>query len=259
MNILTCNIRYFGAKDGENAWPYRKELCAEVIRSRSPHVICFQEMWAEQFDDLAGAFGDFASFAMADEPTNRRPMNAIFYRRDAFRRVSAGGYWLSETPHVPGSRSWASACVRLANWVRLEDRATGAEFRVVNTHLDHVSQLARENQARLIVEDAAAYPDSYPQLLTGDMNCDRTNPAIAVFRAGGWADTYATIHGTEDPGHTFHAFQGPSHVSDIGKMDWVFRRGAVSVTAAEVIADAQDGRFPSDHYFVGATVTIAGR
>jgi len=259
MNILTCNIRYFGAKDGENAWPYRKELCAEVIRSRSPHVICFQEMWAEQFDDLAGAFGEFESFAMADEPTNRRPMNAIFYRRDAFRRVSAGGYWLSETPHVPGSRSWASACVRLANWVRLEDRATGAEFRVVNTHLDHVSQLARENQARLIVEDAAAYPDSYPQLLTGDMNCDRTNPAIAVFRAGGWADTYAAIHGTEDPGHTFHAFQGPSHVSDIGKMDWVFRRGDVSVTAAEVIADAQDGRFPSDHYFVGATVTIAGR
>jgi endonuclease/exonuclease/phosphatase family metal-dependent hydrolase len=256
MNILTCNIRYFGAKDGDNGWLFRKELCAEVIRSRQPDVIGFQEMWAEQFADLAAALPEFDTFAMADEPTGRRPMNAIFFRRDALRRISAGGYWLSETPHMPGSSSWASACVRLANWVRLEDRATGAEFRVVNTHLDHVSQLAREHQARLIVEDAAAYGDDYPQLLTGDMNCDLTNPAIAAFRAGGWTDTYAAIHGTEDPGHTFHAFQGPSFVSHVGKMDWIFCRGNVNVAAAEVIADSRDGRFPSDHYFVSATVTI---
>ncbi len=146
--------------------------------------------------------------------------------------------------------------MRLANWVRLADRATGAEFRVVNTHLDHVSQLARENQARLIVEDAAAYPDGYPQLLTGDMNVDWANPAIALFRRGGWADTYAAVHGTENPGHTFHAFQGPAFVSDIGKMDWIFSRGAVTVAAAEVITDSQGGRFPSDHYFVAATVHI---
>lgn len=258
MNILTCNIRYYNAKDGANAWPYRKELCAEVIRSRNPDLICFQEMWSEQFADLAAAFEEFETFGMADEPIGRRPMNAIFYRRDAFRRISAGGYWLSETPHVPGSSSWASACVRLVNWLRLDECATGAEFRVVNTHLDHVSPPAREHQARLIAEDATAYGDRYPQLLTGDMNCDRTNPAIAIFRAGGWADTYAAIHGTEDPGHTFHAFQGPKHVSDIGKMDWVFARGAVTVTGAEVVADAQDGRFPSDHYFVGATVGIGG-
>ncbi len=256
MNILTCNIRYFGAQDGANGWLHRKDLCAEVIRSRAPDLICFQELWGEQFDDLAAAFPEFETFGMADEPIGRRPMNAIFYRREAFRRISAGGYWLSETPHVPGSSSWESACVRLANWVRLADRATGAEFRVVNTHLDHVSQLARENQARLIVEDAAAYPDGYPQLLTGDMNVDWANPAIALFRRGGWADTYAAVHGTENPGHTFHAFQGPAFVSDIGKMDWIFSRGAVTVAAAEVITDSQGGRFPSDHYFVAATVHI---
>lgn len=203
---------------------------------------------------MAAALPEFDTFAMADEPIGRRPMNAIFFRRAAFRRISAGGYWLSETPHVPGSSSWASACVRLANWVRLEDRATGVEFRVVNTHLDHVSQLARENQARLIVEDAAAYGDSYPQLLTGDMNADWTNAAIAAFRRGGWADTYAAIHGTEDPGHTFHGFIGPAYGSDIGKMDWVFMRGAVGVLGATVITAARDGRFPSDHYFVSATV-----
>jgi len=256
MRILTSNIRYFGAQDGDNDWGHRKELCARIIRSQSPDVICFQEMWAEQFTDLATAFDDFESFGMADEPVGRRPMNAIFYRRDVFRGISAGGYWLSQTPHVAGSSSWDSACVRLVNWLRLEERANGVEFRVVNTHLDHVSQLARENQARLIVEDAAAYPDRYPQLLTGDMNCDERNSAIAAFRAGGWIDTYAAVHGTENPGHSFHGFLGPAFVSGIGKMDWIFARGAVAVTAAEMISDSEDHRFPSDHYFVAATVKI---
>jgi endonuclease/exonuclease/phosphatase family metal-dependent hydrolase len=259
MRILTCNVRYSGAKDGDNGWMHRRDLCAKVIRLQNPDVICFQEMWAEQFADLVAAFEDFETFAMVDEPTGRHPMNAIFYSGDAFRRISAGGYWLSQTPHVPGSRSWDSACVRLANWLRLQDRVTGAEFRVVNTHLDHVSQLARENQARLIVEDAAAYPDGYPQLLTGDMNADWTNDAIAIFRRGGWTDTYATVHGTENPGHTFHGFLGLDFVSDVGKMDWIFARGAVAVKDAEVISDSENGRFPSDHYFIAATFSINKR
>ena len=56
------------------------------------------------------------------------------------------------------------------------------------------------------------------------MNCDESNSAIATFRAGGWIDTYAAVHGTENPGHSFHGFRGPDFVSDIGKMDWIFAR-----------------------------------
>ena len=253
MKILTCNIRCFGANDGKNNWIHRKDLCARVIASQSPDIICFQEMWAEQFADLSAAFSDYEWTALVDEATGRRPMNAIFYRREAYTRISSGGYWLSETPHVPGTKSWESTCVRQANWVRLEDQATGLHFRVINTHLDHIGQLARENQARMIVEDSNAYPSDFPQILTGDMNCDTTNPAIAAFKAGGWRDSYGAIHGTENPGHSFHAFQGPRFVSKIGKMDWVFWRGKLKPLDSRVIMDAEGDRFPSDHYFVSAT------
>ena len=258
MKILTCNVRCFGAQDGLNSWACRKDLCARVIQSRSPDIICFQELWAEQYADLSAAFPGYATFGMFDEPLGRRPMNGIFFRADAFTLLVSGGYWLSETPHVPGSKSWESACVRQANWIRLEDRATGTSFRVVNTHLDHISQAARENQARLIVEDASAYPQDYPQLLTGDMNCDCRNAAIATLKAGGWVDTFSQVHGTDDPGHTFHAFHGPEYHSAIGKMDWIFAKGALHVLDAEIIKDSEGGRFPSDHYFVSATVRDAG-
>lgn len=260
MKILSCNIRCFGAQDGDNAWGHRRELCAWVIRNHSPDLVGFQEMWHEQFDDLSATLPEYDWHALTDEACNRRPMNAIFYRRDAFVRLASGGYWLSQQPHVPNTRNWNSACVRLANWIRLEERHTGKEFRFVNTHLDHVSQEARENQARLIVEDAAAYGEAYPQILTGDMNCDAGNPAIATFRRAGWRDSYAECHGQGYEGHTYHGFEGPSAAgkSTVKKMDWVFVRGAWRVTGAEIIDDHENDRYPSDHYFVGATVQLEG-
>ena len=254
MKTLTCNVRCFGARDGANSWACRRDLCAQVIRSRSPDIICFQELWAEQYADMSSAFPEYTTYGMVDEPNGRRPTNAIFYRSEIFTLISAGGYWLSESPHVAGSKSWESACVRLANWVRLEDRTTRTELRVINTHLDHVGQTARENQAKLIVEDSLAYPDDYPQILTGDMNCDCTNAAIEVFKAGGWSDTYGVVHDTEDPGHTFHEFRGPKHDSDTGKMDWILVRGQLQAIDAEIVRDSVEERFPSDHYFVSATV-----
>lgn len=253
MTILTCNIRYSGADDGDNSWPYRHETCADVILSRAPDIICFQEMWADQHAFFSSLLASYASYGMIDTPLGHDPMNSIFYRSDKYTCLSAGGYWLSENPHITGSSSWDSACIRLANWVRLKARDCGGEFRVINTHLDHVSQAAREMQALRIVEDTDAYPASYPQILTGDMNCDTTNAAITQLRNGGWRDTYAAIHGATDPGHTYHAFQGPRHETTIGKMDWIFVRGALETRDAEIIADTRDGRYPSDHYFVGAS------
>ncbi len=254
MKILTCNVRCIEAHDGDNHWEYRKKLCIDVIRSQQPDIVCFQEMRTKQFADVSRAMPEYNVYAMADEPVGRNPQNAIIYRSDAFTLISAGGYWLSETPHVPGSRSWQSACIRLANWIRLQEHATGVEFRVVNTHLDHKSQAAREQQALRIAEDTCAYPADYPQLLTGDMNCDFQNAAIDVLKSAGWLDTYADVHGTEDPGHTYHQFLGPQAKTETGKMDWIFMRGLLKVKDAAVIKDSDNGRFPSDHYFVSAVV-----
>ena len=146
--------------------------------------------------------------------------------------------------------------------VRLLDVESGVEFRVVNTHLDNGPQLARENQARIINENAAAYPDDYPQILTGDMNCDRRSEAIASYKAAGWQDTYEAVHGPGEPGNTVHWFLGPDHMrrtesfdwwpDDQGKVDWIFTRGDVKVTDAGIVRDHENGRYPSDHYFVSA-------
>ncbi len=256
MRVMTCNVRCSGARDGENDWVHRKDVCAAVMLSREPDVICCQEVWDDQVVDLRDRLGGYAWFGTIDEPTTRRPVNSIFYRRDRFERLSAGSYWLSETPHVCGSRSWDSDCVRLATWLRLIERASGRELRIVNTHLDHVSQAAREGQAGIINEDAAAYAADYPQILTGDMNAAPGNPAIERFLATGWRDAWQDAHGLAETGTTFHGFRGADYDRDKGRIDWIFTRGGVRAIGGEVARDAPQGRYPSDHYFLTADLEL---
>jgi endonuclease/exonuclease/phosphatase family metal-dependent hydrolase len=213
-------------------------------------------MQADQFADMSAGLPGFEWFGMVDEPQKLSPVNTIFYRSDVFRRISAGGHWLSETPHVSGSRSWDSDCIRLCNWLRLFEAASGKEFRIANTHLDHISQAAREGQARMLNEDAAAYDTTYAQLLTGDMNCNAQNPALVSFKSAGWQDTYEAVHGADYAGNTFHGFLGPTYERPEGKIDWIFARGSVRTHNAAIITTAVGGRYPSDHYFVSADITL---
>lgn len=255
MRVMTCNVRTSLADDGLDNWSRRRDFCLDVIRAQSADLLGFQEVQRDQYDDLSTGLPQYAAWGMVDEPHTVSPTNAVMFRTQRFDLLSQGGFWMSETPHVTGSRSWDSACVRLANWVRLRDRETGADFRFINTHLDHVSQTAREQQARLIVEDATAYPDDYPQLLTGDMNCDGANAAIERFRQGGWQDTHTALHGDENP-DTFHGFRGVDFDGSSGKIDWIFARGLVTPVASHIILEARDGRHMSDHDFVCADVEL---
>lgn len=257
MRLMTCNIRTSTADDGDDHWERRKAFCVSVILDRGPDIFGVQEAHEDQLLYLKAAMGEYESYGLPDEPAGRNAVNTIFFRRDRFDLVAQGGFWLSETPHVPGSSSWDSRCVRLANWVRLNDRESGTEFRFVNTHLDHVSLPAVEGQARTINEDAAAYDTRYPQFLTGDMNANVAHPGIQAFLNAGWSDTYETVHEAFNPCDTFHRFQGDQNEGKSGKIDWVFCRGSVEVKGAEILMDSADGRFPSDHYFILADCEVA--
>jgi len=266
MIVMSCNIRYSRAPDGENAWPLRRELALRTILSRGPDVVCLQEVTDEQFAWLAPRMTGYSSVATIDTPAGADPVNTIFYRHDLLRPTSVGAYWLSRTPHVAGTRSWASDCVRLVTWARLvsggagkgngagPETASPREVRIVNTHLDHISQRARVHQARMIAQDCAAYPPAYPQVLTGDFNCDRRNPAVKTLLRSGFRDTYEAVHGTADPFGTYHGFEGRDHRGGVGKMDWVMTRGGWTVRAAEIVTDSENGRYPSDHFFVLADI-----
>lgn len=271
--VLTCNIRVDLPADDEagRGWASRKALCAEVIRSRNPDIVCMQEVLRGQNEDMKKYFPEY-TFLGFDGPEmdahkegyHGISKNVIMFSAKRYELVSAGGFWFSETPHLPGSMSWGTARARHANWARLKERATGAEFRVINTHLDHKSQPARLRQIKMIMEEAALYPADFPQIFTGDFNAHGGNPVYDIIKESGWSDTYDAVHPAGYHGYTYHGFVGAAYAKKLTpeklrrnlRIDYIFSRGAVTAADAAVIDDSKDGKYPSDHYFISAKVII---
>lgn len=260
--VLTCNVRGDLAADAQtgDGWADRKELCSDVMRAQRADLICLQECQRSNLQHLKLRLPEFDTFALSNPGPTAHPVNTIFFSRDRYELLSAGGFWLSEKPHLAGSKSWDTSYSRLVNWVHLKERRSEKELRVWNTHLDHLGRVARQKQAEMIMQAAAVFPPTLPQLLAGDFNCDATNPAVKLVQAAGWTDTYTAAHGPEDPGFTYHGFRGPRFGEQmpkamrLRKIDYIWCRGPVKTLAAEVLRDSRNGHYPSDHYFLSAVV-----
>ena len=268
IKILSCNVRVPQPEDERagDGWEARRELCGDVIVNQHADIVCLQEARGYQVDELKRRLPEFDATGMSHPTREIVQNNAIMYSRERFELNSSGGFWFSEQPHVAGSKGWDTASPRHANWARFRVRGESTpgddEFIVWNTHFDHKGQQAREEQARMTVEAAAAFDQiGIPQILTGDMNAKTNNRAIVTLREGGWDDTYAKLHGPADPGFTFHGFMGDRRKTKDGggKIDWIFTRGDVKTLGAEILRDGRDGRYPSDHYFLSATLELPSK
>jgi endonuclease/exonuclease/phosphatase family metal-dependent hydrolase len=260
-NILLASDAHKGTPAD---WSVRKHICLKVLKDHQPDILCTQEVLRVQAEDMAATFPGHTSYGFVGPYMDQHPegyhlvtKNVILFSSDRYEMTSAGNYWLSETPLIANSVSWDALRARHVNWVRLRDKRTGREFRVINTHFDHKGKQAREEQAKMIVKEAAQYHEDFPQILAGDLNAIATNKAISVIKDAGWTDTYTAIHGPEDPGRTFHALEGPAYKPGTsGKIDFIFARGKVTPVASEIIRDNVNGSYPSDHYFLSADVRI---
>jgi endonuclease/exonuclease/phosphatase family metal-dependent hydrolase len=260
LGVMSFNIRYGTADDGENRWDRRREQVVDVLREEGPDVVGLQEALRFQLDEMRSALPGYGELGQGRDGGTAGEYSAIFYRVDRLRVEKAGDFWLSDTPEVP-SIDWGNACVRMCTWARLVDRVSGRHVYVYNTHLDHVSQPSREKGARLILERirGRAHPD--PVILTGDFNAGEDNSAIGILRtapgSGGQGflllDTFRVLHPDATAVGTFNGFTGRA---DGPKIDYVFVSAGVEVLAAEILRTHRDGAYPSDHFPVTARIRL---
>lgn len=256
LTVMTFNLRVDTPIDGGNAWPYRKNQAAALIRSVNPVILGTQEgryaMLRELDDELQdySRFGEGrAGFESGDSMLDE--CCAIYYRHDLLQLVDKGQFYLSLTPETPASVSWDSSYPRLCTWGLFQTvHAPGGSFYMFNTHLDHMSQEAREQGAALIADRIALLRSKHPApaILTGDFNAYPDDPAIAMLQAH-LTDAYSALPG--QPGATFHEYLGGSEGEPI---DYIFVSPDMDVESIVVHRNAENGVYPSDHYPVSCTV-----
>jgi endonuclease/exonuclease/phosphatase family metal-dependent hydrolase len=254
LKLMTFNIRYGTADDGDNRWENRRGLLVELLRKEKCDVMCLQEALHFQLEELVDSLPGYSYAGVGrDDGIRAGEYAAIMYRRGRFTVDTSGTFWLSETPGVPGSRHWGNNVTRICTWARLLDRTSRQSVCLFNLHLDHESQLSREKSAWLLLERIAARPHQDPVIITGDFNAGETNPALRVllFDGARFVDSYQAIHDEKTDTGTYHAFRGDSSGE---KIDFILVDNQARVFDARILHDNNAGRYPSDHFPVTAVL-----
>lgn len=271
IRVMTFNIRYGTAKDGENAWPHRRKMVFDVIRDHQPDIVGMQEVLEGQRRELLSRLPDYESLGAGRfDGLLRGEFSPIFYRKQRFEVLEQGQFWLSDTPEVPGSKSWGNGITRICTWARMRDRETDKSFYFYNTHLDHRSRPSQQRSAELIAQRIAdrKHQDD-PVLLTGDFNAGEDTSTIRFIKgeiekafvatetpppSPKLRDSFRVMHKEATDVGTFNSFRGESSKA---KIDYVFVSSEIKVLSAEIIHDNDEGRYPSDHFPVKATITLS--
>ncbi len=248
LRVMTYNLRYASARP-PNSWAERRAVMAALIREQAPDVFGTQEGLYAQLKDLAGDLPGYEWIGLGREGGSRGEFMAIFYRRGRFEPMEFDHFWLSDTPNLIGSTTWGNVNRRMVTWVRLRERATGAEFYLWNTHFDHEIEEARRKSAVLLRDRIAAIPRDLPLVLTGDFNCaaGKSRAFETLVTEGGLADTWdLAVRRVNEGVNTFNGFKPPA--MEGVRIDWILVRGRATVTRAEIVTWSRGGQLPSDHF-----------
>jgi len=244
--FLTYNIRYDNPADGADAWPLRRDFLVAQLRFHAPDVFGIQEGLQRQVEYIETQLPAYARVGVGrDDGREAGEYSALFYRKERFKALDSGTFWLSETPDSV-SKGWDAALPRICTWALLEESASGRKFWVFNTHFDHVGALARENSAKLILQKIKTFNSAnYPVALLGDLNSEPGSAPVALLQ-NALSDTHD--HCQEPPfgpEGTFNGFRFQEPVTR--RIDYIFVSGAWKTRKYAVLSDSRNCHYPSDH------------
>lgn len=188
-------------------------------------------------------------------------MIPLFYNEERFELLSnpaTSHFWLSSTPEYP-SMTWGNAVPRMVTWGRFRDRQHDTKLLVFNTHF-HNMFAARDDRIRLqsadlVLKRLSQMGRGYRLIVTGDFNTGDHSSAYGKLFSSGLLDTYRIrypqrnpdIEGTQAKGFRASPINGP-------RIDWIAASKDWEVVDAGIDRTAKDGRTPSDHFAVKATL-----
>lgn len=253
VNVMTYNIRFDNPADGINQWGNRKQKVFDLIKKYDPDILGVQEALHHQLKDLTGYLVQYTFIGVGrDDGKQAGEYSAILFNKNRFEVLDQNTFWLSETPEIPGSRSWDAAITRVATWARLKDKRSGAEFVIINTHFDHIGNEARSNSAAILKAKALELGKNLPVIITGDFNCTRDEIPYQRMMAKSGLQLHDPA--TQNAPGTFCNFAVNSMACRA--IDYIFHSDHWNAVNYTVIQDNDGKNYPSDHLPVMVKLTL---
>ncbi|KAK9380302.1 uncharacterized protein V2V93DRAFT_359814 [Kockiozyma suomiensis] len=160
----------------EVAWSTRRIALANEILFNKVQIFAAQGGLTRQISDLSTLLGSDWSYVGVgrDDGVSAGEWQVIFYNTVYITEIDSDHFWLSDTPSEPSKYSGAGS-IRMATRGKFKLVADeSAIFTVFSTHMDDVSDAARELGASLIRYRAAyeAYNTDAPVFLLGCLNTE---------------------------------------------------------------------------------------
>lgn len=257
LNVMSFNIRMNTPVDGENQWPNRKDVAAQVVKINQVDLLGTQEVLPGQLNDLKQRLPNYNAIGVGREDGKEKgEFCAVFYRKDRFEEEKSGNFWLSETPEIAGSKGWDAACERVATWAVLKEKSSGRKIFYINTHLDHMGQTARREGVKLLLTRTKELADGLPVIITGDFNATPDSEVIKLITEESEFINSRTIAAiVSGNAGTFHNF-GKVPVEKRNFIDYIFVSDNIETESFTVLPEKLDGILTSDHNPVMAKIIV---
>lgn len=248
LSVMSFNIRMETKSDSLNWWGNRTQIVRPFLKEQMPDVIGAQEVLYTQLVDLTTMLPEYRHIGVGREDgKNAGEFAPILYHTKRLKLLGSGCFWLSETPQEP-SKGWDAACERIATWALFKRLSDSRQVAILNTHFDHVGEVARAKSAEMIKDWMNGWNDSIPIVVMGDFNAD-PNSSVIDSLSTFLKDSYLEAETKEGGEWTFHDF-GRQPMEDRSRIDYIFYKGAIKpakYTCFNQPNSAENNFWLSDH------------
>jgi endonuclease/exonuclease/phosphatase family metal-dependent hydrolase len=259
INVATYNLRNDNNSEDSthgNGWNQRYPVISVLIKFHDFDIFGTQECLYHQILDISKELPGYEYYGIGrDDGKNAGEHSEIFYKKDRFKKLAHGDFWLSQTPDK-ASLGWdATCCNRICSWVLLQDKKSKKKFYVFNAHYDYQKDLARNESSKLILKEIKRIAGSQPVIFMGDLNGgNESNWYKIVANSGFLKDSYKEAKDPYANNGSFNGFGKTVNSNEI--IDHIFISRQFKVEKWGILTDTYHGKYPSDHFPVLAVLRL---
>jgi len=244
FSVMSLNLRFGLADDGENRWEIRKQRLLPLFNRYRPDFIGFQEANAFQIEFLSQILPEHRYIGRRT-PAPPFWQNTVLFYPDSWTCRWFDHFFLSDTPDIP-SRFPESRWPRQCTFGAFSQKKRSLVC--ISTHLDFDSTV-QSRSAYIIQNRLKEKSTDSPVVMMGDFNTTPNSHCHEILTKPEASDDentpiFKNAFSSPYP-PTFHGFSGKT---EIGHIDWILYRGNIAPLNSQVITGLFEDGYPSDHF-----------